>query len=126
MSAVARFAWSAARVRPRTPPTCTSGRAVPGCPPEQALGHLRMSLAALLPHAAACGVHLAIEYEPGLLVERATQALRLFAAAGSPWLGLNLDVGHAWVAGEDPAEVVFNCTQHTAVKTQPFSYLLLS
>jgi len=86
--------------------TITSGRAVPGCPPEQALGHLHGSLAALLPHAAACGVHLAIEYEPGLLVERATQALRLFAATGSPWLGLNLDVGHAWVAGEEPAEVI--------------------
>jgi protein FrlC len=86
--------------------TITSGRAVPGCPPEEAVGHLRTSLAALLPHAAACGVRLALEYEPGLLVERASQALSLFAAVGSPWLGLNLDVGHAWVIGEEPAEVV--------------------
>jgi sugar phosphate isomerase/epimerase len=86
--------------------TLTSGRAVPGCPPEQAVGHLHASLAALLPHAAACGVRLALEYEPGLLVERATQALALCDRMASPWLGLNLDVGHAWVVGEEPAEVV--------------------
>lgn len=86
--------------------TLTSGRALPGCPPEQAAGHLRASLAALLPHAAAAGVRLAVEYEPGLLVERAGQALALFDALASPWLGLNLDVGHAWVVGEEPAEVV--------------------
>jgi protein FrlC len=86
--------------------TVTSGRAVPGCPPEDALGYLQASLAQLLSDAEAVGVRLAIEYEPGLLIERASQAVTLFDALASPWLGLNLDVGHAWVAGEEPAEVV--------------------
>jgi sugar phosphate isomerase/epimerase len=86
--------------------TITSGRAQPGCPPERAVDRLRESLVALLPHAAAAGVRLAIEYEPGLLIERAAQAVALFEGLASPWLGLNLDVGHAWVVGEEPAEVV--------------------
>ncbi len=86
--------------------TFTAGRARPGCPPERAWDHLLASLERLLPRAEALGVRLALEYEPGLLVERSTQALALFRQVGSPWLGLNLDVGHAWVVGEAPEAVV--------------------
>jgi sugar phosphate isomerase/epimerase len=86
--------------------TLTSGRPLPGCPPEEAIGHLRASLARLLPDAEALGVRLALEYEPGLLVEDAGQAVALFDQLASPWLGLNLDVGHARVVGEEPAALI--------------------
>lgn len=86
--------------------TITAGRARPGCPPEQAWPLLVDSVGELITVAEHLGVRIALEYEPGLLIERASQAADLFAAVASPALGLNLDVGHAWVVGEAPAAVV--------------------
>jgi sugar phosphate isomerase/epimerase len=84
----------------------TSGRMVPGCPPEKGLDLLQSSLDELLPAAQASGVRLALEYEPGLLIEKASEAKRLFERFDSPFLGMNLDVGHSWVAGEEPVEII--------------------
>ena len=53
---------------------------------------------------AADGVHLALEYKPGTAVATAEQALALCEAV--PGLGVLLDTGHAFAAGEDPASVV--------------------
>jgi len=86
--------------------TITAGRARPGLPPEQAWPLLVDSVGKLATVAEGLGVRIALEYEPGLLIERASQAADLFAAVASPALGLNLDVGHAWVVGEAPATVV--------------------
>jgi len=86
--------------------TITAGRARPGCPPEQAWPLLVDAVGELAGMAERLGVRIALEYEPGLLIERATQAADLFDAVASTALGLNLDVGHAWVVGEEPAAVV--------------------
>ena len=86
--------------------TITAGRARPGSPPELAWPLLVDAVGELAAMAERLGVRIALEYEPGLLIERASQAAALFAAVASPALGLNLDVGHAWVVGEEPAAVV--------------------
>jgi sugar phosphate isomerase/epimerase len=50
------------------------------------------------------GVSLLLEPEPGLLIERFEQFLEFAQRVGSPALGLNFDVGHAFCVGQDPAE----------------------
>ncbi len=52
----------------------------------------------------ASGVRIAIEYKPGTLIPDADAALALTRAV--PGTGVLLDTGHAYAAGEDPAEVV--------------------
>ena len=47
------------------------------------------------------GVRLAVEYEPGFLITDADGLLRLFEAVGSPALGANLDLGHAFLCEDD-------------------------
>ncbi|GIW87008.1 MAG: AP endonuclease [Isosphaeraceae bacterium] len=60
----------------------------------------------LAEHAEACGVGLLIEPEPGLLIETTDQYLEVAERVGSPAVGLNFDVGHAFCMGEDiPAQI---------------------
>ena len=54
-------------------------------------------------HAETLGVAIGIEPEPGLIIERTDQYLRFMERVRSPWVGLNLDVGHVYCVGEDPA-----------------------
>ena len=54
--------------------------------------------------ATAGDVRIALEYKPGTAVEDAAQALALCDEVEG--LGVLLDTGHAFAAGEDPAEVV--------------------
>lgn len=58
------------------------------------------------------GVSICIEPEPGLLIERSDQYLRFMERVDSPMVGLNLDVGHAFCVGEDPAEVARRLGPH--------------
>jgi len=53
---------------------------------------------------AAGDVRVAVEYKPGTAVADCAQGLELCAAV--PGLGVLLDTGHAYAAGEDPARVV--------------------
>lgn len=53
---------------------------------------------------AADGVRLALEYKPGTAVATAEEAAELCAQVSG--LGVLLDTGHAYAAGEDPAQVV--------------------
>lgn len=53
---------------------------------------------------AAGDVRIALEYKPGTAVETAVDAVALCAQV--PGLGVLLDTGHAYAAGEDPAQVV--------------------
>jgi ribosomal protein S12 methylthiotransferase accessory factor len=81
------------------------GAAEPGAERDQAWSRLRDGVATLAEHAAGCGVTLAFEPEPGMLVETVEDWRRL--AADVPGLGLALDVGHCLVTGEaDPADVI--------------------
>ncbi|WP_454048861.1 sugar phosphate isomerase/epimerase family protein [Cellulomonas sp. Marseille-Q8402] len=75
-----------------------SGVLPAGTPPEAGRDRLRARLPGLVAHAADHGVRLALEPEPGMLVETVGDALRLHADLGSPAaLGLTVDVGHCLV-----------------------------
>ncbi|MFD4421099.1 sugar phosphate isomerase/epimerase family protein [Agromyces sp. NPDC058484] len=75
-----------------------SGVLPEGVAAEQGGDRLRERLAGLVAHAAASGVALALEPEPGMLVETVADALRLRADLGDPAvLGLTVDLGHCVV-----------------------------
>jgi sugar phosphate isomerase/epimerase len=59
------------------------------------------------------GVLLLIEPEPGLMIETFQQYLEFAGRIGSPWVGLNFDVGHAFCMGQDPAQWIAQMAAHT-------------
>jgi sugar phosphate isomerase/epimerase len=64
-------------------------------------------VADVLEHAGRCGVTMALEPEPGMLVETTADAVALADEVGDGRLRLALDVGHCLVTGdEDPADAV--------------------
>ncbi|MFI9006053.1 EboA domain-containing protein [Actinosynnema sp. NPDC053489] len=72
-----------------------SGVVPAGTGDDEAWQRVRSGVAALLDDADRHGVPLALEPEPGMLVERLDDALRLREELGSPAaLGITLDVGH--------------------------------
>ncbi|MAB88001.1 MAG: xylose isomerase [Planctomycetes bacterium] len=75
---------------------------------DEAHDKLRDAVARLLQHADAAGVDLAFEPEPGMLIERVDQFLRLREDLGDPRrLKLSLDCGHLLVTGEgEPHDVI--------------------
>ena len=82
-----------------------SGPVRNGVPRERAWGWLEENVARLAERAAARGVGLSFEPEPGHLTELLSDYDRLAEAA--PGLRLALDTGHLLVTGEaDPAEAV--------------------
>jgi sugar phosphate isomerase/epimerase len=58
-------------------------------------------------------VFLLIEPEPGLMIETFEQYLEFVDRVGSPWVGLNFDIGHAFCVGEDPRHWVARMAAHT-------------
>ncbi len=52
------------------------------------------------------GVDLALEPEPGQFIETTADLVAVLEAVDHPRLGANVDVGHAWCAGDDPAETI--------------------
>lgn len=58
-------------------------------------------------------VFLLIEPEPGLLIERFEQYLEFAGRIGSPWVGLNFDIGHAFCVGEAPQHWIARMAPHT-------------
>jgi len=52
------------------------------------------------------GVDLAFEPEPGQFIETTDALAGLLDEVDHPRLGANVDVGHAWCAGDDPAESI--------------------
>jgi sugar phosphate isomerase/epimerase len=58
-------------------------------------------------------VSLLIEPEPGLMIERFEQYLEFADRIGSPWVGLNFDIGHAFCVGEDPERWIARMAPHT-------------
>ncbi len=92
------------------PAVClATGRPLPGTLPGEAGEYLRESLHEILDYAEPRGVDVGIEFEPELLVENTDEVLALIDDVGRDGLGVNLDVGHAAVYGEDPAESVRRC-----------------
>jgi L-ribulose-5-phosphate 3-epimerase len=71
---------------------------------EVALWRMRTGVAAVLEEADKYGVRLGLEPEPGMFVERLSDALRLRADLGEPeLLGITLDVGHCVAVEPDDA-----------------------
>jgi sugar phosphate isomerase/epimerase len=92
------------------PAVCVaSGRALPGTLPEEAYDYFVDSLHEVLDYAAPRGVDVGIEFEPELLVECVAETMDLLDDVGRDGLGVNLDVGHAAVYGDEPAEAVARC-----------------
>ena len=73
----------------------------PGQTRQEALDLFVEVLKPLAEHAEKVGVLLLIEPEPELLLERTDQYVELADRVGSPALGLNFDVGHAYCMSED-------------------------
>jgi sugar phosphate isomerase/epimerase len=78
---------------------------VPGVKPETSLALLKQSIFEIVEYAAARYVRVGMEYEPGLLVERADELEGLILEIGAENFGANLDFGHSHLAGEAPVDV---------------------
>jgi sugar phosphate isomerase/epimerase len=96
-----------------SPAVClATGRPLPGNPPESAREYLRESLGEILDYAEARDVDVGIEFEPELLVECTDEVLALIDDVGRDSLGINLDVGHAAVYGEDLTDTIHRSAGH--------------
>ena len=89
-----------------------SGTTLPGNPPEAAYEHFLSSLREVVAYADSRGVRVGIEFEPELLVESADEVLGVVDEVGHPALGVNLDLGHVAVLGEEPADAIRRCAGH--------------
>jgi sugar phosphate isomerase/epimerase len=103
----------AAELGARSISTEPGGEVQPGQTREEALGIFLDEIGPVLEVAAACGVALLVEPEPGLLIERFGEYLDFASRLDHPSLGLNFDVGHAFCVSEDPAEWVPRMKSHT-------------
>lgn len=84
-----------------------SGVLPPGTSPETGRARLRAGLEELLPVAEAAGVVLALEPEPGMLVERVDDVVDLRRRLGDPAaLRLTVDVGHLTCVEDAPGPAV--------------------
>jgi sugar phosphate isomerase/epimerase len=87
--------------------TVWSGAAPADTTTPQRLDRLAAGLRSLCAHAAASGVRIGFEPEPGMEIETAGGWARVRDAVGHPALGLTLDVGHCLATGEGaPEEVI--------------------
>ena len=89
-----------------------SGTTLPGNPPEEAYQNLVSSLQEITAYAAASGIEVGIEFEPELLVESVDDVLSLIDDVGHPSLGINLDLGHVAVLGNDPTDAIRRSAGH--------------
>ena len=85
--------------------------AVPGQPLPQSRQQIRAGIEAVLPHAAANGVKLAIEplhpmyADSRSAINTMKQANDMAEAIGSPWVGVAVDVYHLWWDPDLEAEI---------------------
>lgn len=73
---------------------------------DEYLQQFRAGLEQVLPAAEKRGVILAIEPEPGLLIESAAEYLDFVRDFSHPNLACNCDVGHLYCVGEDPPAAI--------------------
>jgi fructoselysine 3-epimerase len=84
----------------------TAGRLANTLSPEQSMDLLVEALWELVEYAGNRNIRIGLEYEPGLLIENCREMHWLLQQIDSPFLGVNLDLGHSHVQGEDPAAVL--------------------
>ena len=75
-------------------------------PPDVLRERLLEGLEHVIRAADLAGVDLALEPEPGMLIETTAQVKSILDEVDHPRLGANVDIGHAWCAGDDPAESI--------------------
>lgn len=87
-----------------------------GLYPAEAGAIFAEGVAACLDASRACGVVLAIEPEPGLLLQSSAEFLDWKARyfPGEAVVRMNADLGHLFCVGEDPAAVLRKCTAEIA------------
>ncbi|MCX5672292.1 MAG: sugar phosphate isomerase/epimerase [Planctomycetota bacterium] len=83
-----------------------TGQPLSGEPRELLRERLLEGLDTVVGLADRAGVDLALEPEPGQLLETSAEFKALLDEVGHPRLGANVDVGHVWCAGDDPADSV--------------------
>jgi sugar phosphate isomerase/epimerase len=88
------------------------GPLAPGQSRREAIDLFVEVLKPLAEHAAALGVLLLIEPEPGLLLETTDQYLEVAERLDAPSVGLNFDVGHAYCVGEDLPRAIAKLAPH--------------
>ncbi|MBS3756842.1 MAG: sugar phosphate isomerase/epimerase [Desulfobacterales bacterium] len=74
---------------------------------------------AVAPLAEELGVHILVEPEPGLMIERTPEFLAFIRRVDSPMVGVNFDIGHFFCAGENPAaafETLFEWVGHVHIE----------
>jgi fructoselysine 3-epimerase len=84
----------------------TAGRLSSTISPEQSMDLLLDALQELVEYAGNRNIRIGLEYEPGLLIENCREMHWLLRQIDSPFLGVNLDLGHSYVQGENAAAVV--------------------
>lgn len=84
----------------------TSGKPTPGCLPDEAIGYFVESLKSVCDAAHRYDIAVGIEYEPGLLVENASEVLEVIDRVDSELLGVNLDIGHSYLNREEPEQTI--------------------
>ncbi len=84
----------------------TSGQPGSGGTPKRGLVLFIDSLKRICEAAEKHDVRIGVEYEPGLLVERAEELMEVIEQVGSSKLGVNLDIGHSFLSGEDPEKTI--------------------
>jgi sugar phosphate isomerase/epimerase len=89
------------------------GPIAPGQTRGEAIDLFVEVLKPLAEHAEKEGVLLLIEPEPGLLLETTDEYLEVFERVGSPAIGLNFDVGHAYCMSEDLPVQIRKMAPHT-------------
>ena len=91
---------------------CATVSTEPGGPLEgsmsrdEALDMFRNGLLEIIDRTTALDTMLLIEPEPGLLIETSHQMEDFLDSMINPRIAVNLDVGHFFCVGEDPAEVI--------------------
>ena len=95
----------AARLGARTV-SITTGKPLGSMSPEACEPVLEENLGRVLERADSLGIDVGIECEPGLLLEWTDELVAWIQRMNSPRLGANLDLGHAQVIGEVPAESI--------------------
>lgn len=84
----------------------TSGYIMPDTDPRRSMELLKSSLNEILGYAGKKDVRIGLECEPGLLIEYNGELAALISEFDSDCLGANLDLGHSFIVGEDPASVI--------------------
>lgn len=85
-----------------------SGAAPAGVPETELQNRLADGCVRICDKAAASGILLAFEPEPGMWIERVDQYQQIKNRVARPQLGLALDVGHLAVTGEDLGPILLN------------------